>query len=178
MAMTKKMLPEEHPYFHSTWKLLKNYRDVSWQLEVSGLDLQAEFRAEYGSAADRALDTVEAAGADLQGTHIESFARSLDRSRKMLHLIDSAIELVRRKHKKGELYYWVLYYTFLSPQKYNNAEEILQALAAHFPSMALRTYYVKREEAIEVVSSVLWGYTSQECRSILASYEESMDARL
>ena len=39
MAMTKKMLPEEHPYFHSTWKLLKNYRDVSWQLEISGLDL-------------------------------------------------------------------------------------------------------------------------------------------
>lgn len=93
-------------------------------------------------------------------------------------MIDSAIELVRRKHKNGELYYWVLYYTFLSPQKYKNAEEILQALAAHFPSMALRTYYVKRAEAIKVVSSVLWGYTSQECRAILTGYEEYLDTQL
>lgn len=178
MAMAKKMLPEEHPYFHSTWKLLKNYRDVSWQLEVSGLDLQAEFRAEYGSAADKALDTVEAAGADLQGTHIESFARSLDRSRKMLRLIDAAIALMRERHKNGELYYWVLYYTFLSPKKCNNTEEILRELAKQSMEMALRTYYVKREEAIEVVSSVLWGYTSQECRAILTSYEEELNTRL
>ena len=32
-----------------------------------------------------------------------------------MQLLDTAIQLMRRRHKKGELYYWVLYYTYLSP---------------------------------------------------------------
>ena len=30
----------------------------------------------------------------------------------------------------------------------------------------LRTYYVHRDEDIEVLSSILWGYTSQDCEKI------------
>ena len=171
MSSVKNITPESHPFFHSTWKLLKNYRDVSWQLEVSGADLQAEFRAEYGSGTDTALTTLEVAGANLQGTRIESFARSLDRSRKMMQLIDSAILLLRNKHKKGELYYWVLYYTYLSPQEYKSVEEIMESLRAHTYFVSKRTYYLRREEAIQVLSSILWGYTSQECMEILNLFD-------
>ena len=32
--------------------------------------------------------------------------------------------------------------------------------------ISLRTYYVHRDEAIEVLSSILWGYTSQDCEKI------------
>ena len=49
MAKKIKKIPEDHPFYHDTWKLLKNYRDVAWNLELSNLDLQAEFRAEFGS---------------------------------------------------------------------------------------------------------------------------------
>ena len=170
MAASSKCKPEEHPFFHNTWKLLKNYRDVSWQLELSNSDLQAEFRAEYGNVVEQGLAALEAAGANLQGTRIESFARSLDRSRKMMQLLDSAILLMRSKHKKGEIYYWILYYTFLSPQEYGTTEEILTVLNTQFAPISLRSYYVKREEAITVLSSVLWGYTSQECERILDDF--------
>ena len=30
-------------YYHDTWTLLKNYRSVSWSIEVSDYNLQAEF---------------------------------------------------------------------------------------------------------------------------------------
>ena len=115
MARTAKKAPEEHPFYHDTWKLLKNYRDVAWNLEIADLDLQAEMRAEYGTAEGGSLAALTEAGADLHGTRIESFARSLERSRRMMQLLDTAIQLMRRRHKKGELYYWVLYYTYLSP---------------------------------------------------------------
>ena len=29
MARSTKKAPEEHPFYHDTWKLLKNYRDVA-----------------------------------------------------------------------------------------------------------------------------------------------------
>ena len=87
-------------------------------------------------------------------------------SKKMMQIIDTAIDLMRRKHKKGEFYYWILYYAYLSPQQCENAGAILQSLETKGISISLRTYYVHRDEAIEVLSSILWGYTSQDCEKI------------
>lgn len=167
MAGKTKKVPEEHPFYHDTWKLLKNYRDVAWNLELANLDLQAEFRAEFGSSDHESVDILASASSEITSTRLESFERSLQRSRKMMNLLDSAIQLMRSHHKKGELYYWILYYTYLSPQEYANYREILHALEVHFPPMSRRTYYAYREEAISTLSSVLWGYTSRECVEIM-----------
>ena len=140
------------PHYHDTRTLLRKYRDVMWNLEVSDLDLQEEFKAEYGLSTDALF--------------VENYARALERSKKMMQIIDTAIDLMRRKHKKGEFYYWILYYAYLSPQQCENAGAILQSLETKGISISLRTYYVHRDEAIEVLSSILWGYTSQECEKI------------
>ena len=87
-------------------------------------------------------------------------------SNRYRRIIDTAIDLMRRKHKKGEFYYWILYYAYLSPQQCENAGAILQSLETKGISISLRTYYVHRDEAIEVLSSILWGYTSQDCEKI------------
>ena len=150
-------------YYHDTWTLLKNYRSVSWSIEVSDYNLQAEFRTEYGCASEAVLDGLEASNSN---THHESYVHSLERSKRMLQLINSAIDLMRKKHEKGELYYWILYYAYLSPQQCENAGAILQSLETKGISISLRTYYVHRDEAIEVLSSILWGYTSQDCENI------------
>lgn len=99
-------------YYHDTWTLLKNYRSVSWSIEVSDYNLQAEFRTEYGCASEAVLDGLEASNSN---THLESYVHSLERSKRMLQLINSAIDLMRKKHEKGELYYWILYYTYTRP---------------------------------------------------------------
>lgn len=65
-----------------------------------------------------------------------------------------------------KFYYWILYYAYLSPQQCENAGAILQLLETKGISISLRTYYVHRDEAIEVLSSILWGYTSQDCEKI------------
>lgn len=171
--MTKKEIEKsiaENPLYHDTWKLLKKYRDVVWSLELSVQQVRNRFELEYGSSIDDFLTSVYLAGADLEGSDIEQHAKSIERSHQMLKLLDSSIELLRNKHKNGETYYWLLYYTYLSPQQFKNVEEIIEQLRPHIRDISFRTYYRRRQEAIEVLSSILWGYTSKESMDILEKF--------
>lgn len=162
--------PEENPIYHNTYKLLKNYRDARWSLEVAVQQLRGEFQLEYGEDIQEFLESMYVAGADLAGTEIESRARSIERTRKMLQLIDSSVELLRTKHKMGEIYYWVLYYAFLSPQQLEDVESILEKLQPHMHNISRRTYYLRRDAAIEALGSILWGYTSRDCIEVLEKF--------
>ena len=110
----------ENPLYHDTWKLLKKYRDVVWSLELSIQQVRNRFELEYGSSIEDFLDSVYLAGADLSGSDTEHHAKCIERSYRMLKLLDSSVDLLRNKHKNGEVYYWLIYYTFLSPQQLRN----------------------------------------------------------
>lgn len=161
---------EENPLFHDTWKLLKKYRDVVWSLELSVQQVRNSFQIEFCSSIDDFLDSIYLAGADLSGSSLEHHAKCIERSHRMLKLMETAIELLRSKHKYGESFYWILYYTFLSPQQLRNVEEIIEKLQLHIQNISFRTYYRKRQEAIEALSSVLWGYTSKDSLEILEKF--------
>ena len=122
----------DNPLYHDTWKLLKKYRDVVWSLELSVQHVRTKFEIEYGTSIEDFLDSVYLAGADLAGSDIEHHAKCIERSHKMLKLLDFAVELLRTKHKNGEAYYWLLYYSFLSPQQLKNVEEIIETLSCFF----------------------------------------------
>ena len=102
------------------------------------------------------------AGADLGGTDIENHARCIERSYKMLTLLENSVNLLRTHHQSGEVYYWILYYSFLSPQKLKNVEEIIEALHPHIRDISFSTYYRLRKAAVEALSYVLWGFSAQD----------------
>lgn len=164
----------ENPLYHDTWKLLKKYRDVVWSLELSIQQVRSKFEIEYGSSVEEFLESIYLAGADLSGSNIEHHAECIERSHQMLKLLDTAIDLLRSKHKNGESYYWLLYYSFLSPQQHRNVEEIIEKLRPHIRDISFRTYYRKRREAIDALSSVLWGYTSRDSLIILNKLESNL----
>ena len=155
---TKTPTVEENPLYHDTWKLLKKYRDVVWSLELSVQRTRSRFEVEFGSSIEEFLESIYLAGVDFSSGGIASHAQNIEQSHKMLKLVDSAIDLLRSKHRNGEHYYWILYYTYLSPQQLRNVDEILDKLNAHIHGVSYRTYYRKRREAIDALSSVLWGY--------------------
>lgn len=168
--MTKKKAEcgvQDDPRYHDTRKLLRKYRDVTWSLELSVQKLKSQFQVEYGTDIEEFLDSVYLAGADLGGTELEHHAQCIERSHKMLHLLDSAVELLRTRHKNGEIYYWLLYYTYLSPQQFRNTEEIIEQLQPHIRDISFRTYYRRQKEAIAALSAVLWGYTAQDNLEVL-----------
>lgn len=160
----------ENPIYHDTWTLLKKYRDVVWSLELSVQQVRNKIQVEYGSSIEDFLESVYLAGADLSGTEIEHHTQCIDQSYKMLKLIEMAIDLLRNKHKFGESYYWLLYYTFLSPQQLRNVDDIIEKLRPHIRDISYRTYYRKRREAIEAFSSILWGYTSKDSIKLLEQF--------
>ena len=160
----------EDPHYHDTWTMLRKYRDVVWSLEVSVRQVRNRFRIDYGKTIEDFLESVYLAGADLSGTELEHQARCIEQSHKMLCLVDSAVDLMRAKHKNGEEFYWLLYYAYLSPQELQNVEEIIDQLRPHIRDISTRTYYRKRKEAVEVLSSVLWGYTAQDSAGIVREF--------
>ena len=164
------MSPEEDPRFHDTYKFLRRYRDATYSLKVVVRQLETQFRMQYGSSIDDFLDSIYAAGVDLSGGDIAERAKSIERSNKMLKLLDSSVDLLRNNHKYGEQYYWILYYAFLSPQELQNTEEILEKLAQHINNISYRTYYRKRHAAVEALSTILWGFTAKETIVILDEF--------
>lgn len=174
MANKHAKKPEDSRY-HDTWRLLKKYRDVVWSMELSVQQLKKEFEIEYGSTIDDFLESVYLAGADLGGSKIENHARCIDRSNQMLKLLNNAVEILRTRHKNGETYYWLLYYTFLSPQQLDNVDEIIEQLQPHIRDISRATYYRKREQAVGALSSILWGYSSKDCMALLSDFFPLMD---
>lgn len=156
--------------YHDTFTLLKKYRDVVWSLELSVQKVRRQFEMEMGSSIDDFLESIYLAGVDFKENGIEEHAQSIERSHKMLKLVDYSVNLLRNKHKYGESYYWILYYSFLSPQQFKNADEIVEQLRAHIQDISLRTYYRQRNKAIEALSSILWGYSSKDSLRILNEF--------
>ena len=120
MGRKKKTDVTENPLYHDTCKLLYKYRDVVWSLELSVQQVRKQFHIEYGKSIEDFLESVYLAGADLTGTDIEHQARCIQRSAKMIGLVDEAMRLMREKHRDGEELYWILHYTYIvSPQLRN-----------------------------------------------------------
>ena len=126
---------ENNPLYHDTYKLLRCYRDSTYSLMVAVRQVEIQFQLEW--------------------------AKSIARSNKMIKLLLSSVDLLRKNHKHGEEYYWILYYAFLSPHELKNTEEILEELEKHVPSISYRTYYRRRQAAINALSSILWGFSAK-----------------
>ena len=170
MARRKQQDVTENPLYHDTWKLLQKYRDVVWSMELSVQQVKISFEKEFGQTIDDFLDSIYSAGADLSGTEIEQHARCIQRSNQMIKLVDGALDILRYKHRNGEELYWILYYTFIVPQQLQNTQQIIDKLRIHIREISYRTYFRKRQEAIDALSSILWGYTSKDCMEVLEHF--------
>ena len=161
----KKMIQDER--YHDTLLLLKKYRDVVWSLSMSVEHVKSDFRTYYGGSIEDFLDSVYVAGADLSGRDIEERAKCIERSHKMLNLVDDAAATMRNKHKNGELYYQVLYFNYFSAQEYHSQDAVLEALEQAGYPMCRKTMIEYRNHAVNLVSSFLWGYTARDTKDIL-----------
>jgi len=92
-------------------------------MELSVQHVKKSFEIEFGSSIDEFLDSIYLAGVEFTDTKIERHAKCIERSNKMIKMLESAVESLRSKHKFGEVYYWVLYYTYLSQQEMRSVWE-------------------------------------------------------
>ena len=165
-----KKVTSENPLFHDTSILLEKYRDVVWSMELSVQQVRRKFHNEFGTNVDDFLDAIATAGIDLSGSEIENHAMCIQKSTQMIHLVDDAVALLRDKHKDGETLYWIIHFTYMTPHRAQNTYEIIDQLRPYIRDISYSTYYRRRQNAIDTLSSILWGYTSKESLAILEQF--------
>ena len=169
MKKQPEQMPEDQR-FHDTYLLLKKYRDVVWGLELSVQQVKRRFQMEVGNSIEDFLDSIYLAGVDFSDNGIEEQARSIEKSYQMLKLLETSVNIMRNKHKHGEMYYWLLYYSYLSPQQYRSVDEIIEMIRPRVSDISERTFFRRRKNAVEALSSILWGYTSRDSLSLLEQF--------
>lgn len=168
---------KENDKFHDIIELFRIYRSVTWQMQAKILQVRRRFQNEYGTDVDSFLESIYEAGMDLNedDANIKIKIEAIQSSNNFLRLIDDAIEVMRRYHPKGERYYWVLYYTYLSPHQPDNVSEILDKLEVHFPQLTRinrATYFRWKNDAFRAVSDILWGY-EDDSRKVLDYFKDN-----
>jgi len=94
---------QSNPVYHDTYRLLKSYRDAVWNLELEVQHVKREFEIEYESSIDDFLESIYLAGADLNGSKLENYAKSIERSNQMLSLLNSAVEILRNTNSENSI---------------------------------------------------------------------------
>lgn len=95
--------------YHNTRHLLKQYRKVSYAIQISESDMNVRMEMEHGTRLSTLEVNAELAGVDLSGSKLEGYARTVIRSKNMLQIIKNALNTVRLDPDHGELMYQILY---------------------------------------------------------------------
>ena len=138
--------------YRYTLRILKYYRSYSWQLKVFACRASG-FGEDFGQTSPE----LPAGSICCEtGSYLDHEQQKLRDQISFLsgHLsaIDRLAGLIRNYHPHGEQYYWILYYTYLSPKKPECTDEILDLLANQGFAVPRRTYYRKRKEAVETLA--------------------------
>ena len=157
------MKKDDKAIFHNTQLLLEHYRDVVWSLEVSVFQTNVNFQAEFGNTIEEFLELSYEAGLDLPASDVAARIRSINKSRNMLRIIDSAVALLREKYRNGEECYWVLYYTYLSSQEIGGVDEIVEKLSEMFRDFSRSTYYRSIPQARPIHNRIIYNSADIEC---------------
>ena len=93
-------------------------------------------------------------------------------------MIDAAVDMLRKRQRNGELYYWILYYTYLSDKPCKRVEETIQKVVDKTDFISEKTYFRCRKDAIEILSTLLWGYSTRDCLPFLYTFGEKNEKTL
>lgn len=141
--------------YQNTRHLLKEYRDMVWEAELAARQICRRFQVPYEGNLEEVFNCLSTADAALEDKDIREQMEELRRINQIQKSLREALEILRTRHKNGELYYWILYYSYLSPQQFSNLDEVLEALHAHAKVLSSRTYYRRRREAVKALGEVM-----------------------
>lgn len=161
--------------YHNTQLLLQHYRPASWNLELEMMQVCETYPMDYGNSMEESLTSMENIGVSYYGDSLRHQVTALRQTAVMIQLINRSVQTIRTKHPKGELYYQILYLSYLSPEIPASTNIILEALEQKNIFISNRTFFRHRSKAISLLSSVLWGYTSKQCISVLQEFVEQLE---
>ena len=137
--------------YHNTELLLKNYRNILWQLDCEVDTIAAELDVPFKDI-DALLSSVDAA-IGMDDRRIERRLERLSKTRKLLDRVNEALTVLKEKPGNGDLLYQIISLSYISRSEMRQCEIIDQL------NISKRHFYRLGEEAVSIISLRLWkGY--------------------
>ncbi len=134
--------------YHNTELLLRQYRDIAWQLEYAPYEIAANLDYHCNNLEELIKAFDEEFLTNNRG--LEYRLKRMEHSVLMFKALNEALTVLRLKPDDGELSYRILYLTYIDPQKIP-IEDIPEKLG-----MKRSYYYLLKKEAISTLSTRLW----------------------
>ena len=131
--------------FHNTELLLKQYRDIAWQLEYAPYKIAEEldYKCQNLEEVIKAFDYEFISN----NRSLEFRLEQMEHSVIMFKALNEALTVLKNKPINGELFYTILYLQYVDPE-HKSTEEIVEELG-----LKKSAYYDMRKEAINCLSS-------------------------
>lgn len=169
---------------HDTGLLLRQYRHISYSVRVELFSVASAIDSPESAGHQEALDVLrEQLGPAIarefsayEYSRIQQRAKSAAFCLQYLNIVDKAMEVLRKYPGKGELYYKILYYTYVCSETtgtvggrygYDAVNSMLQRDEIYMGSTA---FYRSKGNAIHCISPILWGAFSKEIVMLLMQY--------
>lgn len=140
--------------YHNTELLLKNYRNIIWQMECEVDQIAVELELPLRNL-DAVLSRIDA-HIGMEDKRLENKLDQLAQLRKLIDRVNDALTLLKKKPDNGQKLYDLIYLTFISEDKLSQ-NDILYRL-----DISRRHFYRLREQAIQVISLRLWSAPTRE----------------
>ena len=140
--------------YHNAELLLKNYRNIIWQMECEVDQIAVELELPLRNL-DAVLSRIDA-HIGMEDKRLENKLDQLAQLRKLIDRVNDALTLLKKKPDNGQKLYDLIYLTFISEDKLSQ-NDILYRL-----DISRRHFYRLREQAIQVISLRLWSAPTRE----------------
>lgn len=140
--------------YRNTELLLKNYRNIIWQIECEVDQIAVELELPLRNL-DAVLSRIDA-HIGMEDKRLENKLDQLAQFCKLIDRVNDALTLLKKKPDNGQKLYDLIYLTFISEDKLSQ-NDILYRL-----DISRRHFYRLREQAIQVISLRLWSAPTRE----------------
>lgn len=134
--------------YKNTKLLLENYRTISIAVQFLPQQIASELNLPF-KGIDALLENCDIASTYLD-SNIDDRLRNVQRTKQLIDVVNKSLTAMKEMSQEGELYYKLLYYTYLSPKQLL-IEDILKKL-----DISRSSYFRKRDNAIKLFGSILW----------------------
>lgn len=134
--------------YKNTKLLLENYRTISIAVQFLPQQIASELNLPF-KGIDDLLENCDIASTYLN-SNIDDRLRNVQRTKQLIDVVNKSLTAMKEMSQEGELYYKLLYYTYLSPKQLL-IEDILKKL-----DISRSSYFRKRDNAIKLFGSILW----------------------
>jgi len=143
---------EKKEVYQNAKLLLEQYRTVLWRLKQDLEDMDNMVEIDYCTDLFSYIDALADVDTTQKSKRLKRRLSSLENSKSLICMIDSATGILKTYPNKGDLYFNLLNDRFLKLQQVKIDDVLINY------NISRRTFYRDIHKAIEIVGTILWGF--------------------